>query len=331
MIYCHKIEKCPLCDDISERRMGCNFCERNGNVISKSTYEPYCAVNPHTGQRDLTYMQKNPTFLELLKCYSLWPEPGEARSDFEKPMTDAPYTIQKEYDLSSKKHPLHSLTRKRKGEDLPQKKSKVLKSSDPVYFMLEEFLHQIVWKGKKWWDGLQVDKLQVAENKMTALVFVSGMGCTMCPYAMKDHGTNKIWFVISKKGFLTFHCHSQKEAYGCQTAKKIQLELPSDLIHRMFETDPAERPPSLHLLGASPEQMMGGGSSSSGRGRGRGRGRGQGSAESSGPQERFSFDSFVKRKRDCQGRNFNVEAHDEELRNLRLERLSRFYKLKNSE
>ena len=243
MIYCHKIEPCPLCKDRRDQRMQCDFCQRDGCVISKSTYEPRFALNPTTGRSDEQYFRsKNSGFFQIVKNYSIWPDsPTEYRDDYERPKGDCLYTLEEKYQLEQK----NARKRKREGKltkaEKKQKRVHRDETHHQVYDMLEEYLHQLEWKGNTWWDGIVVDEINLTSKSRLAWVKVSGQGCTMCPYAMKDHGTNKIYFKISCSGTLQFCCYSEK--HGCKTKDPIKMELPGYLIQKLFDL---KGPPSLY-------------------------------------------------------------------------------------
>jgi hypothetical protein len=293
MIYCNKIEKCPLCEDKVEKRQGCNFCNRMGHVISKSTYEPMSCVYPKTGRHDIEYFRaKNPDFLNIVKNYSIWPEASDERTTYAKPSVDPMYTVQKAYKEAG---PGNSTGRKRKGRSAQERKLKRVKHSDPSYTLLEEFIHNLKWKGNQWWDGIVIDNIALTENERVAWVYVSGMGCTMCPYAMKDHGDNRIWFGVTRGGWLTVYCHSKKKEYGCSDPKnRIKFELPGRITQKLFgiKGPPGfDRPPR------------------------------------DDNERHFSFQEFVQRQghgHDTHMRPRNVEAINRE---KLLRRLSEFYEL----
>jgi len=294
MVYCNKIEKCPLCEDKVEKRQGCNFCNRAGQVISRSTYEPMSCVHPETGHHDISYFQKkNPDFLQIVKNYSIWPEACDTRSDYVKPAVDPMYTVQKEYKNAG---PGNATGRKRKGHAAADGKLKKVKHSDPSYTLLEEFIHSITWKSKRWWDGIVIDNIALTENERVAWVYVSGMGSTMCPYAMKDHGDNRIWFGVTRGGWLTVYCHSKKKEYPCNNVKpkdRIKFELPGRIMQKIFGLT---GPPSFER---APKES----------------------------ERHFSFQEFVKR----QGHGHETHARPDDTvdhnREKLLQRLSEFYDL----
>jgi hypothetical protein len=234
MIYCHKVEKCPMCEDVFGRRQACNFCNKDGAAISKSTYEPMGCFNPQTGKPDPEYFnQKNPDFFEIVKNYSIWPEENDEKHTYTKPIGDPTFTSEEKLSKSGKV---------RQGPALSTKVKK-LRTTDPSYALLEEYIQNLEWKGNHWWGGITITKIVITENERLAWVYISGVGCTMCPYAMKDHGDNRIWFSLSRTGVLTVYCHSVKEEYGCKTQDKIQFTLPGKIPQHVFGL---EGPPSLN-------------------------------------------------------------------------------------
>lgn len=280
MIYCNKLEKCPLCRNTNELRQGCEFCDRLGEVISTSTYEPSAMLNPSTGKHDKEYfLRKNPDFFQMVKNYSLWPEPIDETHIYVKPLTDPVYESNSK---NAKKRPAAGIS-------TTNKPLKPIKLTDPAYVLLEDFIHTIVWDGKKWWDGIRIDNIALTENERIGFVYISGLGSTCCPYAQKDHENNRIWFSITRKGILTCYCHSDKKEYGCKTKDRIQFQVPGDIYQKIFGI---EGHPSFH--------------------------------KTSDLEKNFSFDEFVKRQKTT-----HQYVHNEEDTNREklLKRLTDFYHL----
>lgn len=223
MIYSRKIEDCPLCGGPKQERVySCTFCDRRGRVATKKTYEPLCCIRPDTGRDDPDYFaQKAPDFVSLVKCYSIWPEARDAAHEFIKPPGDPVY------DLPTK-------SKKLKPVGAGTKHMKKIKSSDPVYEMVEDFIRSIVWEGKKLWERVDVDNISLTENQRLAWISISGLDSSQCPYAMKDHGGNRIFFVLTRAGQLQVKCRSEKAEYGCQTKDKIQFSLPGTVVQQVF-------------------------------------------------------------------------------------------------
>jgi hypothetical protein len=278
MIYCNKLEKCPVCEDDTERRRACNFCNKDGVAISKSTYEPMGCIHPETGKSDAVYFKsKNNDFLDIVKNYSIWPEVADQKHTYAKPSIDPMY-VNKE-----------KVGQKRQGPAL-SKQLKKIRTSDPSYSLLEEFIQNLTWKGNKWWSGITITNIALTENERLGWVYVTGIGSTMCPYAMKDHGDNRIWFSVSRNGVLTVYCHSVKEEYGCKTKDRIKFDLPGKITQQIFGL---EGPPSLQ--------------------------------KKSLPDDRnFNFHDFIKKQNSIEHTKPNTE---EDKRNKLLKRLSEFYEL----
>ena len=222
MIFCNKVEKCPLCKNEVSLRQACDFCDRMGEVISKSTYEPLCCINPTTGINDPAYFQQhNGDFLEILKNYSIWPEARDSAHEFIRPETDPNY--------------VSTTGSQRKSSAAEAKKHmKKIKATDPVYELLQEFIRDISYNGKKWWERIIVDNVSLTENQKVAWVSVTGLCATMCPYAQKDHGDNRIYFLVTRGGQITVRCRSKKVEYGCQTKPRISFSLPGTITQQIF-------------------------------------------------------------------------------------------------
>lgn len=223
MIYSRKIEDCPLCGGPrQERAYSCTFCDRRGRVATKKTYEPLCCIRPDTGKDDPEYFaQKAPDFLALVKCYSIWPEARDAAHEFLKPAGDPVFDLPTK---SKKFQPVGAGT----------KHMKKIKSSDPVYELVEDFIRSIVWEGKKLWERVDVDNISLTENQRLAWISISGLDSSQCPYAMKDHGGNRMFFTLTRAGQLQVKCRSEKAEYGCQTKDKIQFTVPGTVTQQVF-------------------------------------------------------------------------------------------------
>jgi len=280
MIYCNKLEKCPMCEDDTERRRACDFCNKDGIAISKSTYEPMGCIHPETGKSDADYFHaKNGEFLNIVHNYSIWPEENDGKHTYAKPCGDPQYESDKQKQVGQK----------RKGEVL-NKQLKKIRTTDPSYALLEEYIHDLSWKGNRSWSGITITNIALTENERIAWVYITGIGSTMCPYAMKDHGDNRIWFSVTRNGVLTAYCHSDK--YGCKTKDKIQFEIPGRITQHIFGLD---GPPSLSKKDAG---VM--------------------------DERNFSFQDFMKRH-DVVNRIQPDTLEDK--RNKQLKRLSEFYEL----
>lgn len=222
MIYSQKIENCPLCNNKADRKMACSFCDARGLMATKKTYEPLCCINPKTGEDDPAYFSaKCPDFFELVKHYSLWPEPRDSGHEFIKPVGDPVYEAKGNEKTGKAQKPTGAGT----------KRMKKIKSSDPVYTMVEEFIHDILWNGKKLWARVDVDNISLTESQRMAWISISGLDSSMCPYAMRDHGGNRMYFTLSRGGQLTVKCRSEK---GCKDKDKIVFDLPGPLTQQIF-------------------------------------------------------------------------------------------------
>ena len=295
MVYCHKIEKCPLCEDTIERRQSCDFCGRRGEVISKSSYEPLCAVDPRTGQDSPEYFgSKNENWLALVHNYSIWPEEDDMRDDYVKPMTDPEYTVQKRYQKEMKTSgEVRGHHGSRRNRNKPLKK---LRGNDPSYELLQEWLHQLEWKGKRWWQGIDINRIELTENKRLAWVFVTGMGSTFCPYVMRGHTSNRIWLSVSRKGVLTFYCHSKKDTRCGDTKNRVRFDLPGRIPQQLFKLS---GPPSLNHVSDSKDRT-------------------------------FSFQEFVQRKGHASEYHMRPKEIEAQKKQRHLMRLSEFYQLNNA-
>lgn len=286
MLYCNKIEDCPLCKNVTDKRQYCKFCDRDGKVISKSTYEPCMCLNPKTGLNDQQYFRSlNPSFTDVISNYSIWSEDEDVRSDYARPECDPMYTIENEWKQENK-------GRKRKAGSSTRtparKKTVSLKNTDSSYVLIEEFINGLVWQGKKMWSDLMVDNIELTEGKRNAWIRVSGLGCTSCPYAGKNHKTNRIYFMLTRRCCLTVYCYSKSPEYSCaKPDTRVQFEVPGKIRDQIFGMD---GPPSFY----------------------------QSAPLSAGPPK-FSFKKFVTRKapnNQTMRRREDEDAHEQLLRTL---------------
>jgi len=222
MIYCNKVENCPMCNNETARRQCCTFCDKMGETISKSTYTPMSCLDPKLGlvASKEYFESKHDDWLNVVKNYSIWPEVGDDTHQYAKPGTDP--TV-----------PPKDKKSKRYGPD--DKNQRVVKRTKPLpndqYELLTEYLHNLVFKEKAWWTGIEITKVELSPNEKHAFINVTGLGSSMCPYAMRDHGENRIWFLLDYKGNLTVRCHSDK---GCKEKEKITFAVPGNVYQKIF-------------------------------------------------------------------------------------------------
>jgi hypothetical protein len=258
-VYANKLEDCICCKNITEKRMACTTCDRKGILVSKMAYQPAVCLGKDGRPSTPAFQDAHKDFLSVVHNHSIWPVESDRRTDYCKPCVDPLYTIEKSFEKGLSK------SKKRKtsnGSDIvpgDRKKYKVSKVSNSVYEKVEEFLRDIVWNGESWWEGLCVDNIRVANSNLSAQIFVTGLGSTMCLYAKKDHGTNRLWFSLNTKGVLTLQCNSQKEEYGCKQKSRICFTLPKNICNTLFgvENPPAfETSSSLTTPERNPEAFL---------------------------------------------------------------------------
>jgi hypothetical protein len=234
MIYSNKIDTCPMCEDAVDRRRTCQFCDRDGHVISKSTYVPMGCLDPATGKYSYEYYNEhNPSWIKIFKNYSLWPEDGDDQHTYERPMTDPDILAEKKGANGSRRQPAA----------IPGKKRKPVEPNHASYELMAEFLGKVVWNNKRWWDGITVDRIQLAENEKTAFIAVAGLGSTMCPYVKRDHSSNRIYFSLTPHGRLTCQCYSK----NCKSMPRIFHQVPGSICVQIFGS---QKHPSMYSSSA---------------------------------------------------------------------------------
>lgn len=242
MIYSRKIENCPICHGPkNEAYIACKFCDSKGKVSTKKTYEPLCCINPKTGTSDDKYFyQRCANYLQLVQCYSIWAEPTDSSHCYEKPIGDpvVDMVAQKPSNPPSSRHQMKKIRRE-----------------NPSYKLIESFIRNVIWDGKKIWEHTIVQNISLTENQKSAYIQVSGLNSSQCPYVNKDHGGNRIYFVMNQKGELTVHCHSDKVEYGCKTKPRIRFQMASDVINEVFGMNLSGN--VIHFSGKNPRELRG--------------------------------------------------------------------------
>lgn len=112
MVYAHKLDNCVVCDNLTEKRMACNTCERRGILVSKMTYEPKLCVNSEGKLCAETFAQEHSNFHQILRNHAVWSQERDERTDFSKPLQDPVYESSKtlrntNLNPTKKKNTLH--------------------------------------------------------------------------------------------------------------------------------------------------------------------------------------------------------------------------------
>jgi hypothetical protein len=239
MIFSRKIEDCPICKGPKhDSCVACSFCEGKGRVSTKKTYEPLCCVNPKTGSSDDIYFkQKCGTYLQFIQCYSIWAEPQDSLHLYSKPIGDPVYATIKPVNPH------------------PRQRLRKIRASNPAYKLIEAFIRNIIWDKQKLWENVTVQNISLTESEKVAYIYLTGLNSSQCPYVMKDHGGNRIFFVLNRSGLLTVHCNSEKVEYGCKTKTKISFQVSSDIVNEVFGTNFSGN--VLHFSGKSRKDVSG--------------------------------------------------------------------------
>lgn len=237
MVYSYKIESCPMCLNQTAQRQTCDLCQRDGQVISRSTYEPMMVVDGRTGEanNDL-FMVYTQDFVKLVHTYSIWPEPGDKRTDYSKPNNHPPYTLEQEHKLSGNK--------RKRG---PCKGTKMVTLKENIaHELIQQHINELSYNSQRPWKEVYVSNIQLTEKKHLAFINVKGVGCTTCPYAQKCHTSNSVYFQITRRGIMSVGCHSTKLSQ-CSPAvsDRIKFELPGRIRDEIFGI---KGPPSLYKL-----------------------------------------------------------------------------------
>ena len=228
LIYNHKIENCPVCNDQTADRICCSFCDRSGLVTSNHTYTPqkcFRASAPRSTIDDERFKELHKDVETVFQSNSIWSDPDELRPDYTKP----------------ERHPLHTCETT---APEPQAKTKaprggksvkhtILDKGNKAYDMLQGFLWRISLQQIRPWDGIVISDIKIT-GKSSATIAVTGQGSNWCVYANKDHGNNRIFFTLRKStGKLAVRCHSTK--HGCQEKSIMEFEVPMIIINHIFQ------------------------------------------------------------------------------------------------
>lgn len=220
-IYNHKVDTCPLCNGNMSRQLACTLCNQSGRVCCKQTYVPYiysCGKGP-VGESE--YQAKHASFRQMARDYSIWcVDAHEKRDDYARPVTEPMYQVDEK-----------KLTKAGKPRKTPAASSQMvaLSGTNPAYEILEEFLQGVFWNGLHPWAGIRVNRIDVHKNQ--AMVSVTSSGSTYCLYAGRDHGTNRIFFILKKHGFLIQRCNSDK---GCKGKCTTEFSVPNHVVEKVF-------------------------------------------------------------------------------------------------
>lgn len=236
MVYSNKVEDCPMCLNKTAQRQTCQLCERDGQVISRFTYEPMLVVDGRTGQAsDELFLAHTQDFENLVCTYSIWPEPEDQRTDYAKPTNHPPYTLEQEHKMTGNK--------RKRGQGKGAKRV-ALKNNPVTYQLVEEYINSLTYNSQQLWKEVYVNKVELTENKLLAFINVKGVGCTTCPYAQKSHNSNTVYFQITRRGIMSVGCHSAKLSQCSPSAQdRIKFELPGHIRNKIFGIS---GPPSLY-------------------------------------------------------------------------------------
>lgn len=225
LVYSHKIDPCPICDN-GIQKTTCIFCDHRGSVISKHTYKPVALLDGTGEHNPSLFDERHQDFYTLLCTHSIWPEPNETRTDFTRPDGEALYTIA----LPQAEAP-HRPTGMTATQYQRRLKASALPATHPAYTQLTHTIQNLQHNHKKLWPKVVIQTIEVAEDKHRAFIELEShsLGCSFCPYAMKDHGGNRIYFQLIKPGRLTVFCRSEKAEYGCKKKERIVFTIPSTL------------------------------------------------------------------------------------------------------
>jgi len=241
MIHSHKKENCPMCSNDYQDRFTCTFCMHRGEVMSKWAYVPVAVFDKDGKINDQLYEKFHSDFQTMVQSHSVWSVEGEERNDYQKPPMDPSYVLEEEDQQARKKKRMPGMT----ATQMKRRQTALaLAISNPGYENLQLFIRNIYWKGKRWWSDVEISNIDVTQDKRIAFINLSSHspGCSMCLYAMKDHGGNRIYFTLSRKGILTHYCRSEKKEYDCKSKKKITFQVRGEITNAIFGI---EGPPAL--------------------------------------------------------------------------------------
>jgi hypothetical protein len=232
-VYSNKVEKCPLCEDVTERRLACKPCGGKGVALSNFTYVPSFALCSTTGEASVgVFRALHPDFGTLARNHSLWPDPADTREDYAVPDADPVYAAAGTSSGAS-----YSDGRARKAPSAARRQKQHEEITGPALDMVEELVRSLTVDGAlRPWKDVTVQSVCKVSQRI-AHVSVGGIGSTHCLYAQKNHGSNRIWFKMYVSGELVLQCFSRNKEYPCQTATRVKFHVPSSLTKRVFDLD----------------------------------------------------------------------------------------------
>jgi hypothetical protein len=246
MVYSHKIDACPICEN-SVRKTTCTFCDHRGSVISKHTYQPVALYDGEGQLNPEAFVEYHRDFLTLLCTHSLWPEDTETRDDFVRPPGEALYTIALDTGEDHKHMPRP--TGMTTTQHLRRLKANSIPTSHIVYTKLTHVIQHLQLNHTLVWPKVVIQDIQVTEDQNRAYIELENysLGCSFCPYAMKDHGGNRIYFLLMQNK-LTVYCRSEKAEYNCKKKSRISFDVSHTLTAEILQRTV---PPKLQLAHVS--------------------------------------------------------------------------------
>jgi hypothetical protein len=182
-IYCYKLDPCHLSSHS-------DFCickikgQENVKISSRFPYVPqFVLCNSNTIDAEL-FSKYHSSFHDMFRNHSLWTMPSDHRTDYVLPLTEpklpSPPSLPiagviagvVKIDHTTKSNPIHI-----------------------AYEPLEEYIRSL---DIHHWREVRIYNIQrPASSKSKFIINLTGKGSGQCPFAKKDHGATRLFFILS--------------------------------------------------------------------------------------------------------------------------------------
>jgi hypothetical protein len=232
-------------------------------VVSKQTYEPLMVIGGDGKVSKSLFYETHSTFYDVVCNHSIWPEKIDYRVGF-APISDTEEIV----DIKSgvtittrtesyqddffipELYPkfINDIKKKvNKKRKLSSNSSSLSKSNQKVpekaYLKLEKYINNIVHDQKLWFKDVFVSNISLSPTGKNARIDIDGKGSQLCMYVGRNHGSNRIYFLLSSKGTLTVKCYSKKNEC-CSKPPWFTFSVSNNITNDIFGK---QSPPSLYV------------------------------------------------------------------------------------
>jgi len=233
-IFCHKIETCPSCE--KNELIQCALCGSDGTVVSTHTYRPFarCMDGGATIIRECSEMTNHTQATKAMVDYGIWADPVvEQRDDYRKPDGHPSYELDEKYrdQAKSKSDSVSTTTTK-------ASRTHSLGDHDVPMHMVTELQKHMrstsVARGLPW-EQSRLTRAVYTSDASGMFVSMYGPGSGQCPYANKDHGEGRVYWLVRDNGKMSLYCRSRKDS-RCSSKEVVRLHffLPFEFVKDLF-------------------------------------------------------------------------------------------------